>query len=817
MDVQAYRVAVRLALDDQITRNMMRVSEDAMKLNEKFIQMQKNIKAITSAAKEATKAISGMNSAMKNQFANATQGANNYASAMRNAANNARDVAKANQEASRSTGGLLPYIAGGAMLGSGMNGQYIPRGNSGPSGNLGYNGRTFDGEVVRGSLPAPSPLMLGYAGGGRGGNGGGGVGIGAFGGGPLSQGGYGGTLVDSGIRRWRNGVPPGGWGGGGTPGGVGGESDPARKRSTHTDGMTNLATGYLGFELLDGIVKSGAEYQAYTEKFNQFGMGSAALAEAEKFADASKVFGASSTDMMRYMVEAQGVFRDSGLKTINERLSAAKMAAPVLAKWEFATRTLDPKMGDITASKEMDALRFAEMMGGLQSPEKFNEIMNWSFKAIQSSGGNIDFTQLRQFAAKAGTSALRLSNRALYSELEPIIGELKGGGAGDALMTSYNRVNGIVKLPNQVAHELVRMGVWNNKLIEWNSQGGIKRFKGNPLVNSGMFATDPIQYYNQVIRPSYQKAGMNEEQIQRENALIFGRTGGKMFNIIEKIISNNPHFFDNSNAALNQSRDMNGASEAGKATYNGQLVNFEKKWVDLEVALARDGGLLDTFTKGLKYSSDMMEKMTKLSHEYPQVTRFVTNAALAITGLAGLSGGIWVLSHAAGALFTPLKLVGWAVNSLLGIGATSGSIPMLATALGGLPAVISGILVAVTAFSAYEVYKWYKEGKTDDNFKAAVNGGSKGAFEYNGRDPTALARYKHQINPKDYPAVPPPFDPRSTTPVNLTMTHQGRQVLIATLSDALTKEATKPRTSVSGFDPSHLMVPPGSTSGLVTK
>jgi len=61
--------------------------------------------------------------------------------------------------------------------------------------------------------------------------------------------------------------------------------------------------------------------------------------------------------------------------------------------------------------------------------------------------------------AKAGTAAFGLSNKALFAELEPIIGELKGSSAGDALMTAYNRLNGIIKLPNQVTHDLMKMGI----------------------------------------------------------------------------------------------------------------------------------------------------------------------------------------------------------------------------------------------------------------------------------------------------------------------------------------------------------------------
>ncbi|EIC82056.1 hypothetical protein SPM24T3_23782, partial [Serratia sp. M24T3] len=241
MNIQAYSVAVRLAMDDQISRNLMMISNDAVKLNKRFIQMAKNIKAITAAANEAQRAFKGMNSAMNNQFSSATKGATAYADAMKSAANNSRDVAKANQEVSRSSGGMLPYFAGGAMVGGALNGQYMPRQSSGPAGYIVNNGRTYDGEVVRSSLPPVTPLRLGNSGGG---------GIP-----PVISGGLlSGTGGDGGNNRaswtsgrasslnpqwngWNNGVPPGGWGGGRPPGGSGGGNDDSQpnRRMTHTD------------------------------------------------------------------------------------------------------------------------------------------------------------------------------------------------------------------------------------------------------------------------------------------------------------------------------------------------------------------------------------------------------------------------------------------------------------------------------------------------------------------------------------------------------------------------------------------------------
>jgi len=51
------RIAVRLALDDQITCcNLLQVSRDAIELNKKFGSITRNTKAMTCAARETTSA-----------------------------------------------------------------------------------------------------------------------------------------------------------------------------------------------------------------------------------------------------------------------------------------------------------------------------------------------------------------------------------------------------------------------------------------------------------------------------------------------------------------------------------------------------------------------------------------------------------------------------------------------------------------------------------------------------------------------------------------------------------------------------------------
>ncbi|MDU3302119.1 MAG: hypothetical protein E7E83_11905, partial [Enterobacter ludwigii] len=465
MNVEAYKVSVSIALEDQLTRGMAAMGTDILNLDEKIKILDKSLKHLTSTARETTKALKNISIGASDPFTAAKQNADDYAKKLDDIQQRSRAASKAISERPV---GIPPAVLGGALVLS--NNAIAERAASASS--YGGGGRNGGGGGL--SLLSPNRGNPGYD--------------------PL--------------HGWKDGVPPGGWGAGGAGGrgnGGGGRGDSGG-RFNHSDAISNLALGYGGFKLLDGFVEEASKYQIATEKFKQFNLGDAALKEAQRFAATQNIHGTSEREMMLKLVEAQGVFRKPDL-------AAAEMAAPVMAKLAYAAQGLDPEKRAATAAKEMDMLRFIETAGGLKSPERFNQLMDAGFRSIQSSGGNIDFTQLRQFMAKGGTAAMGLTDKALFAKLEPIIGELKGGAAGDALMTSYNRLNGIIKLPNQVAHELVKYKVWDGSKITWNSQGGIKSINGNPLISSSLLAKSPTDWYEQVMLPIYQKMHLTEDQI----------------------------------------------------------------------------------------------------------------------------------------------------------------------------------------------------------------------------------------------------------------------------------------------------------------
>lgn len=758
MNVEAYKVSVRIALEDQITRGMAAMGTDILNLDEKIKILDKSLKHLTSTAKETTKALKNISIGASDPFTTAKQNADDYAKKLDDIQQRSRAASKAISERPV---GIPPAVLGGALV-------------------LSNNALTE--RAVSASFSG---------GGGRGSGGGGGLSL-------LPPNG-GGPGYDP-LHGWKNGVPPGGWGADGRGNGGGGRGGNG-DRFTHSDAISNLAVGYGGFKLLDGFVEEASKYQIATEKFKQFNLGDAALKEAQKFAATQNVHGTSEREMMLKLVEAQGVFRKPDL-------AAAEMAAPVMAKLAYAAQGLDPDKRAATAAKEMDMLRFIETAGGLKSPERFNQLMDAGFRSIQSSGGNIDFTQLRQFMAKGGTAAMGLTDKALFAKLEPIIGELKGGAAGDALMTSYNRLNGIIKLPNQVAHELVKYKVWDGSKITWNSQGGIKSINGNPLISSALLAKSPTDWYEQVMLPIYQKMHLTEDQIHRQNAMIFGRTGSKMFNLIDKQLST----IHQSGDRFDQSRHLQATYEAVQKTYAGKQMDLDIKWKNFELAMGRDGGLIDLATKGLNLLADSLDRVTKFAKAHPEITKMTVDIIAAISVLALLSGGIFVVGHAAGAIIKTFQGLWFVINLL-----TKGrALVLLTQSLSGLRvAAISatGEVAALTAgFSALQLILGpllllLPTNNTPNTTQELAERDRLGAAN--------LAKNRARWA-KEHPGIPFPYEPGKssfirtgngqTIQLNHTTNLDGRPIHQATTKYQVKEAERAARSSPGTFDPT--MAPP---------
>ena len=352
-------------------------------------------------------------------------------------------------------------------------------------------------------------------------------------------------------------------------------------------GAASIYGGHAAYEAAKDLDTERARFKLY-------GLGDARNADAFRFVDGMRSYGVSQAERMKLFREAQGVFRESGLSG-DEALHSAKMALPGMSKLALLMSTMTDE-GKAGASRNLlSALRFAEMSGGNASQSEFNRFLDIGFKLSQSSGGQVNFEGLRQFKARAGAAGFNLSADALAA-LEPIMGELTASTTGRGLRVSRNRLQGLIRMPNQAAHALVDSGLWDKSQVEFNSQGGIKKFgTDGPLsnANAALFDTDPAAFYTQVLRPMYERMKLDTNAISRMNSLIFGGdTGGTMIGLIEKQMT----VLQKSRDALKVQIGMFEGSDMVTKTLTGQQTEFMAAWEDFK---ASAGTTLLPFFSGL--------------------------------------------------------------------------------------------------------------------------------------------------------------------------------------------------------------------------
>jgi hypothetical protein len=383
---------------------------------------------------------------------------------------------------------------------------------------------------------------------------------GAGGGGRRGGGGHGGGA------HLRGHVGPGGAGLGGVGFGVPG-------------GGVAIGAAVAGYLAYAGV-KSGAEaagdYELQKRRFEMFGMTAAQNQSAFDFAKHAELPGASMSDKMRYMIEAQGAFRESGMAG-EEALRAAKMAAPMLAKIHFASILSGH---ELTEGQEMDMLRFAEQRGAIRNPALFNKTIENAYRTTVTSGGQVDFSNLRQFMRTSQGAGMTMSDDALLGWGEPLLGELKGGPAGTAIATARKRLMGITKATKSQLQTIRMMGAWDMSKVVLNAQGGVDHFTGDgiPLAHAKEFGDNPFKWFADYILPQYKAKGYDINQQSKLNSDLFGATGGAMF---DKVGVQLPTILEGLHArAIVPGIDA--AVDKSQQTLTGKEREFGAAWTDFK-------------------------------------------------------------------------------------------------------------------------------------------------------------------------------------------------------------------------------------------
>lgn len=483
------------------------------------------------------------------------------------------------------------------------------------------------------------------------------------------------------------------------------------------------AAGGFGLSLFKAPIEEAIQLDKQISKFKLFGMGDRVNAEAVSFAKGMNILGSSYTENMKLMIEAQGVFRESGIGG-SAALEGAKLAAPMLAKIAFATKSLDDDSAAKLTTSAMAMLRYVEDSGGLASPARFNQLADAGWKMVQTSGGSVSWEQLRQFKARSGVAGMNMSGDAM-AEIEPIITMLKGQTAGFSLRTAYNRLNGIVKIPNQVAHSLVDSGIWDGAKVVWNSVGGIKSFKGNPFKYADEFAQNPVETYAKYIMPLHQRMGIKTDyEIAQANTMMFGSTGGSMFTLIDKNMSKLRQSLDAQNKALG----VDDSAKVAGDSANGKFIDLHAKWRNVLAELGT--AILPAAIRGVEGLTSMLKSAIAFAHEFPLLSKGMTVAFGALAAVVAVGGVLTMATAGFKALGIALQFAGvggvGGAAGIKGIAAAIGSASTGGTLLFGLAAL--GATVGVMALALDKISPNHKPGDIDpDTGKKWVMGNTRGS------------------------------------------------------------------------------------------
>jgi hypothetical protein len=253
-------------------------------------------------------------------------------------------------------------------------------------------------------------------------------------------------------------------------------------------------------------------------------------------------------------------------------------------------------------------------------------------------------------------------------------------------MTSYNRLVGGVRIPNQVAHMLAENGIWDAKRIEWNSQGGIKRFDGNPLKDMATFSRDPVEFYEKNILPMYARMnggkGLDVSERARENTMLFGRTGGAMFSLIDRQLAT----IHRSVGAWEKALGADASAKLAGTTLAGKEVDLHAKWAKV---------LNDLGNTVLPYAISGVEKLTGALRWFDgwinrneTAVKWLSGALAVLAGGLMMRGSVLLLSAAFRGLGLAMmfQAAGGVKTLMTGIAGLASPIGIAVLALGTLAA-----------------------------------------------------------------------------------------------------------------------------------
>ncbi|MEB0133582.1 hypothetical protein, partial [Pseudomonas sp. CCI2.4] len=399
-------------------------------------------------------------------------------------------------------------------------------------------------------------------------------------------------------------------------------------------GGAMFAGGLAIASLFKAPLEEAKKFQNETERFRSLGLGDAVTKDAVKFASGMDSYGTSIRTNLGLLRDAQTVFGD---------FHEAQMVTPLLAKMKFANAALYGDEGGGMKDKAfMDMLKVIEMRGGLSSEAAFNNQANMVQKVQTATGGRVGANEFLNFIKTGGVAAKGLKDENFYYAMEPLIQEMGGQRVGTGLMSAYqNLVQG--RTTERAAGELMRLGMLDPKMVEYNKVGNIKQIKAGALHGSDLMVSDPMKWMQTVMLPAFASRGIVDKQaiLNEIGAIFTNRTGSQLYSTMylqQAQIAKN--FKLNSGAAGIDELDKN-----ARTTLAGKELAFTEKWKNVMLAL---GNVV--LPLALKAMDKLLPAIVSLAGWMDKNQGTVENLTYALMGLSAflITGGLINMVIAAG-------------------------------------------------------------------------------------------------------------------------------------------------------------------------
>ncbi|WP_082716135.1 hypothetical protein [Burkholderia sp. BDU5] len=431
----------------------------------------------------------------------------------------------------------------------------------------------------------------------------------------------------------------------------------------------SAGAGVLGG--LGGTLDEAKKAQNEIARIQALGLGEQSTRDAEKFARGMKVHGSSYTDNLTMMRDSMTIFADE---------HHAQMAAPILSQMKFANEAMyGAEHGEENERKFMNMLKVIELRNGTKDEATFRDEANRVQKVISATGGRVGGDQWMEFIQRGGVAAKSLSKDAFFYQMEPIVQEMQGGTAGNALMSGYqNLIEGRTTV--RATRKLMKLGLLDAKKVEYDKNGHVKAFADGALLNAEQYKSSPYEWLQKTLLPALAKKGIKGDKaiLSAIGSIFTNRSASNLFATM---------YLQRDQIAKNERLNKGAAGiteldDIAKQQTSGKEIAALAKLKDLKEEIGER--VTPIYNAALDKTRELADRLLKTIKAHPEATKAIVVVAAALGGLLAVMGTFTIVL--AGVL-GPLAVVRFSMTTL---GMKGG---LLRTVFGGLASLLRGSVV----------------------------------------------------------------------------------------------------------------------------